>query len=220
MAELTCLDGSRLDVRPEPVLDRRHVAYEVTLRLRRDGGDFGKVGERCGYFLAGVGDRLAAARADAASRPEWTLADRFPASAAEDAVRAWAVERGDEPSATWAELSRYVPRDRELFAFRRRDPDDLASVGELRCVVRTEKSWVSAGSAAAPASPLRRGQWRLARRAVLDAWGDAGVGVRAILDSSQLARFLAELLAEMAEVGARFESGLLPAAGASRQPAW
>jgi hypothetical protein len=216
MAELTCLDGSRLDVRPEPVLDRRRVAYEVTLRLRRDGGDFGKVGERCGYFLAGVGDRLAAARADASTRPRWTLADRFPASAAEDAVRAWAVGRGEEPSPAWSELSRYLPRDRELFAFRRRDPDDLASVGELRCVVQTEKSWVSGGAAAAAG----RGQWRLARRAVLDAWGDAGVGVRAILDSSQLARFLAELLAEMAEVGARFESALMPAVTARRQPAW
>jgi hypothetical protein len=221
MADLTCVDGSRLGVRPEPVLDRRHVPYEVTLRLSRDGAPFGVVGERCGYFLAGVGDRLAAARGDDSPQgARWALADRFPASAAEVAVRAWAGERGDDTHATWDGLSRYLPRDRELFAFRRRDPDDLASVGELRCVVETEKAWVSSGGLATGRAPaLGPGRWRLVRRAVVDAWGDGGVGVRAVLDSSALAGFLTELLGEMAGVGATFASALLPAATREAHPA-
>jgi hypothetical protein len=202
MADLTCVDGSRLGVRPEPVLDRRRVPYEVTLRLSRDGAPFGVIGERCGYFLAGVGDRLAAARRDDSPQgSRWPLADRFPTSAAEVAVRAWAGERGADQSAAWDELARYLPRDRELFSFRRRDPDDLASVGELRCVVETEKAWVAGAE-------RKAGRWRLARRAVLDAWGDGGIGVRAILDSSALARFVGELLGEMASVGASFQSAL------------
>jgi hypothetical protein len=214
MAELTCVDGSRLGVRPEPVLDRRRMPYEVTLRLDRDGAPFGVVGERCGYFLAGVGDRLAAARSDGSPQAaRWALADRFPASAAEVAVRAWAAERRSDPSGVWDELARYLPRDRELFAFRRRDPDDLASVGELRCVVETEKAWVaSAEEPAGRSSVIRPGRWRLVRRAVVDAWGDGGVGVRAVLDSSALAEFLTALLGEMADVGATFDSALLLAA--------
>ena len=208
MAKLTCVDGSYLGVFPEPVLDRQRVPYEVTLRMTRDDRPFGTVGERCGYFLAGVRDRLDAARGDTSPQARrWALPDRFPMSATEAGVRSWATETGHELAASWAQLSRYLPRDRELFSFRRRDPDDLASTGELRCIVETEKAWVdSSGQQRGTFRVRQRGHWRLARRAVLDAWGESGLGVRAVLDSTELADFLRQLVAEMAEVGADFEA--------------
>jgi hypothetical protein len=210
MAEITCVDGSRLGVHPVAVLDRQRLPYEVTLRLTRDGAEFGVVGERCGYFLDTVRGRLVAARAEGSPEADrWGLPDRFPGGSVEAGVRAWARDGGRDPADAWSELARYVPRERELFAFRHRDPDDLASTGELRCTVRTEKSWEPEGSrrsrrAAAPVdgSP---GRWRLVRRAVLEAWGDLGIGVRAVLDSTALAGFLATLVAEVAEVCAPFD---------------
>ncbi|MEV4258000.1 hypothetical protein AB0J52_32970, partial [Spirillospora sp. NPDC049652] len=45
------------------------------------------------------------------------------------------------------------------------------------------------------------GRWRLARRAVLEAWGAGGRGVRAVLTAGQLAEFLADLLAEADRLG-------------------
>ena len=120
MAELRCVDGSVLGVLPVPVVDRHGAPYEMTLRLVRDGADFGSVGERCGYFLAATCARL-------------TAAGDFPASNVEGGLRAWAGDVGRDPDAAWVELGRYLPRDHELFAFRRREPDDIASAGSARC---------------------------------------------------------------------------------------
>ena len=39
-----------------------------------------------------------------------------------------------------------------------------------------------------------RGQWRLSRRAVMEAWGTCGVGVRAVLTSAELVAFLDTVL--------------------------
>src|SRR4051812_5645482 len=64
VAELRCVDGSRLEVIMVPARDRGGTPYEVTLELRRDGRSFGAVGERCGYFLATLARRVTAARAD------------------------------------------------------------------------------------------------------------------------------------------------------------
>lgn len=217
MATVTCVDGRVLGISPVPVLDRDGVPYEVTLDLTLDGDDFGTVGERCGYFLAAAAVRVVAARADgAAQAARWPdPADRFPASNLEGGLAAWARDAGEDPDRAWAALTRYVPRDHELFAFRHRDPDDLASTGELRVTVHTERVWVPA--AVGDRGPVGRGAWRLGRRASLEAWGSAGVGVRALLDSAGLVALLTEVVADAALVGAHYP--LDDDAAALRRPA-
>src|SRR5690349_10109731 len=74
----------------------------------------------------------------------------------------------------------------ELFAFAKHDRSE--GDGELRCVVRTTSQWVSQGD------PYATGHWRVARRAVIEAWGHNGSGVRAVLTSEELAGFLREVL--------------------------
>ena len=185
MAELTCVDGSVLSVLPEPCLDRDGTPYEVTLRLLRDGRDLGAVGERCGFFLAATAARLRAAGPGA-----------FPAGSVEGGLRAWAADAGVDPDEAWTSLSRYLPRECELFAFRSRDPDDLAEAGELRAVLREERTWVREDGA---------GRWRLRCLAVVEAWGAGGTGVRAVLDSDGLQEFLDRLLADCAAVGAPYD---------------
>lgn len=78
-------------------------------------------------------------------------------------------------------------RDLELFAFRHRMPDDLAGGGELRCRLDTERRWKAGG-------------WAVEQRATVEAWGDAGVGVRAVLTPAELSGFLERLLAEASVV--------------------
>jgi predicted lipid-binding transport protein (Tim44 family) len=48
------------------------------------------------------------------------------------------------------------------------------------------------------------GGWRIARRAVVEAWGAGGRGVRAVVTSAQLHRFLTEILDEAANSGASY----------------
>jgi hypothetical protein len=160
---------------------------------------FGAVGERCGYFLAALHGRLAHCRDE--DNPAWPdRDDRFPESSVEGGLRSWAADEGQDAEVL-DRLGRYLPRDRELFAFRHRDPDDLASTGELRCALHTQKTWMVGLHGDGPS----RGHWRLARRAVLDAWGDAGVGLRAVLTSGQLLTLLDALLDECAAVGATYD---------------
>ena len=186
VAELRCVDGSVLDVRPVPVLDRDGAPYEVSLELRRDGEPFGEVGERCGYFLAAATTRLRAA-------------GDFPPSSMEDGVRTWALDEGRDPDEAWAELARYLPRDRELFCFRARDPDDLGTVGQLRVTLEEQRTWL-------PAADGEAGRWRIDCCAVLQAWGGGGVGVLAVLSSQALLEFLEALVAEFAGVGAVYSA--------------
>jgi hypothetical protein len=182
VAEVRCVDGSTLDVRPVPVLDRDDAPYEVILELRRDGQPYGDVGERCGYFLAATAARLRAA-------------DDFPPSTLEAGIRAWAADSG--AGDVWPALQRYLPRDRELFCFRARDPDDLGTTGELRVTLEEERTWL-------PAADGRAGQWRIDCCAVLQAWGSGGVGVRAVLSSRELLVLLDALVAECAQVGVTY----------------
>lgn len=184
MAEVTCVDGSVLRVLPVPVLDRDGTPYEVTLRLLRDGSAFGEVGERCGYFLASTAARTRAAR---------TAGHDFPASSLEAGLRGWARDAGRDDDQAWEELARYVSRDRELFCFRSRDPDDLAAVGELRVTTEVERLW--------------QGGWQVRCLAVLRAWGAQGVGVQAVLSSDELLAFLDELVGDFAAVGAVYAAG-------------
>jgi CubicO group peptidase (beta-lactamase class C family) len=185
VADVTCGDGTVLTVLPVPALDRDAVPYEVTLRLLRDGEPFGEVGERCGYFLASTAARLRAARA---------AGQEYPASSLEAGIRAWAADGGVDGERTWEELQRYLPRDRELFCFRARDPDDPSTVGELRATLEERRTWTETG-------------WQLQRLTSLRASGDRGLGVRALLDSDQLVTFLECLVQEFAQVGAAYEAG-------------
>ncbi|MFP3968392.1 hypothetical protein SMC26_39265 [Actinomadura fulvescens] len=162
---------------PVASLDRGGTPYEVTLELRRDGDSFGAVGERCGYFLAELAERVAAARAggspQAAAWPDPD--DRFP----------------DPPPSAGG------TREPELFAFRYRDRGDVASTGELRCALRTSSVWIERQGTGL-------GVWRVARRAVIEAWGSGGRGVRAVLTSAELHDFLTELLADAERAGASY----------------
>ena len=186
MAEVVCADGSVLVVLPVPCVDRDGAAYEATLRLLRDGAVFGEVGQRCAFFLAATATRLRAAR-DAAGP------DAFPTSSLEAGLLAWLSDHGDVGAQRWSELEHYLPRDRELFAFLARDPDDVATAGELRAWLRSERTWESRDGGP--------GRWTVQHRAVLEAWGAGGTGVRAVLDSTALLALLDELLAECARLG-------------------
>lgn len=73
----------------------------------------------------------------------------------------------------------------ELFSFRYRTRSGLVGGGELRCQLRTIPIWQPA-----PA------QWRLTRRAYVEAWGASGVGMRAVLTSAELSEFVRELVHE------------------------
>ncbi|ACY96660.1 MULTISPECIES: hypothetical protein [Thermomonospora] len=175
-----------------PERDRSGVPYEITLELYRDGGRFGVVGQRCGYLLAALAGRLAAARRDGSPQAaRWPDPDdRFPDPPA-----------GSPESCTRCRRRRLQPSpDPELFDLRYRDRVDVVSTGELRCTVRTSSVWLpgaeAGGDSWSPARSRRRGRWRLARRAIVEAWGAGGHGVRAVLTSRQLAEFLAALLAE------------------------
>lgn len=182
MKGLRCLDGSSLAVVPVASVDRGGTPFEVTLELRRDGDSFGAVGERCGHALAALAGRVAAARADGSPQAaRWPDPDdRFP----------------DPPQLGAA-------REPELFAFRYRDRGDLVSTGELRCTLRTSSMWLGPRQSA-------RGRWRVARRAVIDAWGAGGRGVRAVLTSAELSVFLADVLAEAERAGASYRDVLGP----------
>ncbi|WP_019629469.1 hypothetical protein [Actinomadura atramentaria] len=76
----------------------------------------------------------------------------------------------------------------ELFAFRYRERADAPGCGELRCTLRTSARWVGSGDG---------GAWRVSRRAVVEAWGSTGRGVRAVLTSGELFDFLTDLTGEI-----------------------
>jgi hypothetical protein len=193
VGRLRCVDGSSLVVIPVPSRDRGGTPYEITLELERDGAPFGSVGERCGHVLAALSRLLAAARCDdsqqASAWPEPD--DRFPDPPLERALRATGCGH---------DLGPHMPKERELFAFRCRDRGDLASTGELRCSLRTSCCWI----AAQPSGANGTGQWRVARRAVVEAWGASGRGVRAVLTSGELAGFLTDVLREAERAGTSY----------------
>ena len=204
MAEVTCVDGSVLGLVPVPVLDRGGQAYEVVLRLLRDGEPFGDVGERCGGVLAETASRLRAAQSDDGGHG-------FPALGVDAVLRAGLVETADgQRREARAALSRLLPRDRELLCLRARDPDDLAScTGELRLWLRDDHTWVSGRCGS-------RGRWSVRSRAVLDAWGSAGTGVRCVLEQGQLLALLDALVSESAASGGP-GSALQPSGGPAEQ---
>lgn len=177
MAEVVCVDGSVLTLLPVPKLDRSGAAYEATLRLLRDGEPFGDVGECSAWRLARTAEHVRAAQAAAGP-------DAFPASVLQAVLGHGLVSDGDT-----AVLRRLLPRDAELLSLRARDPDDGDPSGELRLWVREDRTWHDGRDGAA-------GRWSLHARAVLDVWGSAGTGVRALLDGPALLRLLDRLVDE------------------------
>src|SRR5215469_4452191 len=120
MGELRCVDGSVLSVDPVSCHDRAGRPYEITLSLTRDSVPFAAVGQRCGYQLAQLAERVSAARRDPAQAAAWPDPDdRFPQLRAAD-VRA----------------------DHEYFALRSRERVDPPGAGELRCVLRSSAIWL------------------------------------------------------------------------------
>jgi hypothetical protein len=103
-----------------------------------------------------------------------------------------------------------------LFGFRYRARTDIVGRGELRCQVRTIPVWE-------PEAGRARGEWRLTRRAFVEAWGSSGVGLRAVLTSGQLGAFLDALVAEAEDrlgtcFGLEPNSNLIKGAGTIARP--
>jgi hypothetical protein len=221
MRELRCVDGSILTVLPVPCRDRAGKPYEVTLELRRDGQPFARVGERCGFRLSRLAARVSAARRDPEQAAAWPDPDdRFPDAG-----------DGDQPRS----LRDYPPAEREYFLLRSRDRTDLPGSGELRCLLRSAAQWQGGpgqpgGPGGGPGGSQSGGVrwvdgWRLTRRVVIEAWGTAGIGVRAVLTSAELVTFLdtvlsepdAEVRAAPAPAGVKRAGKLL---GGIRRPPW
>jgi hypothetical protein len=175
MGVLRCVDGTVLTVVAVPCSDRAGTPYEVTLDLRRGRRPFASVGERCGFRLSQLAASVTAAREDPEQVRAWPDPDdRFP-----------------EPRPVTTEAFR--PGEREYFSLRSREPGDLPGSGELRCVLRDSAEWLGGRGAQAPG---QAGGWRLSRRAVIEAWGADGIGLRAVLTSAELVTFLDTVLKE------------------------
>src|ERR1017187_1599400 len=223
MGELRCVDGSLLGVAAIPCHDQAGRPYEVTLRLVLDRQPFAIVGQRCGHQLAALAARVQAAREDPGQACLWPdpddrvpvpadsgrLAGGNPARAVQpagppDTSPSTSVGGGTQhPSARSAGaqdapgvlpgLASFQPGEREYFTLRSRDRGDLPGGGEVRCLLRSSAHWHSGSRTPDSNSP---GYWKLSRRAVLEAWGDSGTGVRAVLTSAELVTFLDTVLSE------------------------
>ena len=135
--------------------------------------------------------------------------------------RARCAVRGADPAGE-AGRAGFRASEREYFSLRSRDPGDLPGNGEFRCVLRDSAEWLGGRGPGAQGQP---GGWRLTRRAVIEAWGADGIGLRAVLTSAELVTFLDTVLKEPVggQVCARASSGArVPGkklAGTGR-PAW
>jgi hypothetical protein len=220
MGELRCVDGSVLSVETVTCRDKVGRPYEITLNLARDSVPFAAVGQRCGYQLSRLAERVSAARIDPAQAAAWPDPDdRFPAPvvspldpspASGDPDPASPDAGAEQRRPTHVSSARpadYLPGDHEYFALRSRDRGDLPGSGELRCVLRSSAVWL--GECAGVHHHQRvtprpaaagHGGWRLTRRAVIEAWGSGGVGVRAVLTSAELVAFLDTVVKGLAGV--------------------
>jgi hypothetical protein len=210
MGELRCVDGSVLSVEAVTCRDKVGRPFEITLNLARDSIPFAAVGQRCGYQLSRLAERVSAARLDPSQAATWPDPDdRFPAPVpavadhppasdgpASDSVAAPVAEPARVGRGASGRRADYLPGDHEYFALRSRDRGDPPGPGELRCVLRSSAVWLGdcAGVGHHRATPRiaasGHGGWRLTRRAVIEAWGSCGVGVRAVLTSAELVAFL------------------------------
>jgi hypothetical protein len=217
MGELRCVDGSVLSVEPVTCHDRAGRPFEITLSLARNSVPFAAVGQRCGYQLAQLAERISTARGDPAQAAAWPDPDdRFPVPGTGDSAGARGGATKGMPGGG-VRATQDVAADHEYFALRSRDRVDPPGTGELRCVLRSSAVWLGeCGGAGQRVPPRQRagqrpsarpqagrhGSWRLSRRAVIEAWGADGVGVRAVLTSAELMAFLDTVLTGLAAVAA------------------
>src|SRR6266702_445998 len=184
MGALRCVDGSDLTVVAVACSDRMGKPYEITLDLRRGRKPFASVGERCGFRLSQLAASVTAAREDPEQAAAWPDPDdRFPGPG--------------EPAA-----GGFRPGEREYFSLRSRDRSDLPGTGEFRCALRDSAEWVGGRGPAIQRGEGQPAGWRLTRRAVIEAWGADGIGLRAVLTSAELVTFLDTVLGEPDVAGA------------------
>jgi hypothetical protein len=199
VAEVTCVDGSVLTLVPVPVTDRTGTAYEVTLRLLRDGVPFGDVGECCGWRLARTADQLRDLQ-ELGPGSGRTPSRRGPTTPS--STTAWSG------TATGRSCGVCCPATGSCCACARGTPTTATPRASCACgCART-----APGTRAAA---LSAGRWSLRTRAVLDAWGSGGTGVRALFDGRSLLELLDRLLDEapLARDQGRLQAGGLPAEG-------
>jgi hypothetical protein len=94
----------------------------------------------------------------------------------------------------------HFPDDGELFAFRYRTRNGVVGEGELRCRLRTIPTWI-------PEWRGPGGEWRLTRRAFVEAGDGDGADLRAVLTSAELGVFVEALVAEAEECLSPQKSG-------------
>jgi hypothetical protein len=194
MGALRCVDGSVLSVLAVACSDRTGTPYEITLDLRRDHQPFASVGERCGFRLSQLAASVTAAREDPEQAAAWPDPDdRFPEPLPGEGAGGRMGGQASGRASGRAGGGGFRPREREYFSLRSRDRSDLPGRGELRCVLRDSAEWLGPYGPRAPGQP--RG-WRLSRRAVIEAWGADGIGLRAVLTSAELVTFLDTVLKE------------------------
>ena len=193
MGELRCVDGSVLTVTALACSDRLGVPYEITLDLRRGREPFASIGERCGFRLSQLAASLTAAREDPAQAVAWPDPDdRFPEPGPPGPPR----PPGPPGSPGRACSPEFRPGEREYFSLRSRERSDLPGSGEFRCVLHDSAVWLDGQWPPGGRGSGHPGGWSLTRRAVIEAWGADGIGVRAVLTSAELVTFLDTVLRE------------------------
>jgi hypothetical protein len=110
------------------------------------------------------------------------------------------AEARADHEAHWPDPDDRFPDDEELFAFRYRTRNGIVGGGELRCRLRTIPTWI-------PGQRGPGGEWRLTRRAFVEAWGGDGADLRAVLTSAELGAFMEVLVAEVEECLSPQKSG-------------
>ena len=219
MGQLRCVDGSVLAVAAVACRDRTGRPYEITLELARNRQPFGAVGQRCGYHLAELAAAVTAARKDPEQAAQWPDPDdRFPEPGGH------AVPARQQPPGE-REYFSLRSRDRsdltgtgEFRCSLRVSAEWLGACAGTGTASQQDgsggqpaerrehgsrpglRAWPGgralAGQHGRPASGSAHGGWRLRRRAVVEAWGAGGIGVRAVLTSAELVSFLDTVLKE------------------------
>lgn len=103
------------------------------------------------------------------------------------------ARQGRGEAGSWPDPDDRFPEDEpdsELFSFRYRTRSGAVGGGELRCQLRTIPIWMPGQG--------DLGEWRITRRAYVEAWGAGGVGMRAVLTSAELSVFVRALVDEAA----------------------
>src|SRR6266702_1227638 len=204
MGELRCVDGSLLGVAAIPCRDQAGRPYDVTLRLVLDRRPFAIVGQRCGHQLAALAARVRAAREDPEQACCWPDPDdRFPVPG-ETGGRGGSLSRLQPSEREYFTLRSRdrgdLPGGGEIRCLLRSSahwhPGGPApgspAPGSSASAAPAPGSPVPGSSAPGGSAPgctraggAAPGYWRLSRRAVLEAWGDSGTGVRAVLTSAE-----------------------------------